>query len=125
VNQSILVVLFVTSILSGCVPGYREPLTWKAMSGSKSDGTLTLAYVETTMDFFNPPPSPFQGQAVASSRCKSWGYTKAVAFDFIHKQCQSQSKYRSINDADDDGSPALYRNTCDDYLITQQYQCEK
>ena len=116
-NKSILTILSVTAILAGCAGQQQQ--TWKAMSGSKADGTLTLAYTQSKLDMFSTPPSPAQGQAVADQRCKSWGYTKAVAFDFISEKCQSQSS--------GGGVPTLFGggNSCDENLITQKYQCEK
>lgn len=87
----------------------RNLLQWQAKTGNKASGTVTLAYVESDFDrFFSAPPLPAQGQSIADKRCLSWGYKKAIPFEFVNTSC---------NQFEPDGS-------CSESLVTQEYQCE-
>ncbi len=82
---------------------------WQAKTGSKANGTITLAYVQNDFDaLFSAPPSPAQGQSVADKRCQSWGFKKAVPFEFINTICNQFNQ----------------DNSCSESLVTQEYQCE-
>jgi hypothetical protein len=125
-KKAILIVLSILFILlGGCIAQPQQPQTWKAMSGSKANGTLTLAYEKDDFAFlFNAPPNSAQGQSLADARCKVWGYKKAQPFDFTNEFCKPQSQSDSffhlkIEDNKDNNS---CRGTM---LITQEYQCEK
>ncbi len=52
-------------------------------------------------------PHNEQGLTVATQRCKSWGYEKAVAFEFETSTCLQQSDWGCVKT-----------------LVTKEYQCE-
>lgn len=132
--KSILTILLGTIILAGCVTQPQQDLVWKTLSGSKADGTLTLAYEKGDVFFsFYQQPNPAQGQSLADARCKVWGFKRAVPFDFTNEQCKSQStisgysrmRNRDTWDSDNDGLVYNNNDICDTILITQKYQCEQ
>ena len=66
----------------------KHPLPY---SGSKSDGTVTLAY---EYGLFEQPVVDWDGAiAVAENRCKAWGYKGAESFGATQTDCVHTNGY--------------------------------
>ena len=75
-----------------------------ATGGSRADGTVKMSYEFGLLE--QPVVNIQKGQAIASERCKAWGYTAAEPFGGQTKQC---------NDFD--------TGTCNRWVVTVEYQC--
>lgn len=78
---------------------------WAAVGGSRSDGTVQLAYDLGELE--HGEASEAEGVQIAAQRCQAWGYTSAQAFGGSLKQCLRQ-----------DGL-----GLCTHTRITREYQC--
>ncbi|HLA72845.1 MAG TPA: YecR family lipoprotein [Steroidobacteraceae bacterium] len=88
-------------LLGGCA--VQKTLT--AMGGSKSDGTVRMAY---TLNLFEKPVVNWQqGAADARSRCAAWGYSDAAPFGGELRQCQASDGFGS----------------CNQWLVSMDFQC--
>jgi len=74
-------------------------------SGSKADGLIELSY-ETGM-FEVPVIDHNAAYKAALSRCQSWGYSRADAFQGVKTQCQARDGY----------------GNCTQSIVTMTYQC--
>lgn len=99
--KKVLFLMVISAVLSGCA----APKNWGAAGGSKADGTVKLAY--TYGMFEVPKVDSEQGLKVATNRCVSWGYEKAIAFDFVDTECKQMSS-----------------SGCSKTMVSQEYQCE-
>lgn len=88
-------------LVSGCA----AKKNWGASGGSKADGTVKLAY--TYGMFEVPEVDDAEALQIATQRCKSWGYSKAVAFDFENSRCQKMSS-----------------SGCTQTIVTKEFQCQ-
>jgi hypothetical protein len=94
-------ILCVSLLASGCA----VQKTLVPTGGSRSDGTVELAY-EFGM-FETPKIDPSQGIEAATQRCAAWGYSGAEPFGGQKSQCQQSNGY----------------GNCTRTLVTVQYQC--
>jgi len=100
-KAKLILAVAVVVALSGCA----SKKNWGASGGSKADGTVKLAY--TYGMFEVPEVDDSQAITIATKRCKSWGYEKAIAFDFVNKECQQMTQ-----------------SGCSRTLVTKEFQCE-
>ena len=101
-NKHILLAMLATVVLSACqIP------QWSAVGGSRSDGTVKIAYIQG--EFTNGSPSMEEGKQLAAQRCQRWGYTDAEAFGGATRNC---IRYSSV-----------LSNYCLEQQITFEYQC--
>ena len=88
-------------LMSGCA--VQKTLT--PVGGSRSDGTVTLAY---TVAMFEAPKVDWeQGRQAAVRRCLAWGYNNAEAFGGQETHCNAYNGY----------------GNCMNATIKVQYQC--
>lgn len=81
-KMSAVVFLIVSvSLLSGCA----TPKQWVAVGGSRSDGTVKLAFEYGL--FEKPELQPGQGTRLATQKCGAWGYSGAESFGSTTSQC--------------------------------------
>jgi YecR-like lipoprotein len=79
--------LICTLILVGCA----TTKTLQAVNGSKSDGTVKLAY---EYGLFEKPVIDWNlAEITAKQRCKAWGYKKAEKFGGEENKCLSYNGY--------------------------------
>jgi len=77
---------FATS-MSGCA--VQKTLT--PVGGSRSDGTIRLAY---SVSMFEKPVVDWtQGSYLARQRCAAWGYSDAESFGGSTQQCEAYNGY--------------------------------
>lgn len=100
-QAKLIVAVAVAVALSGCA----SQKNWGASGGSKADGTVKLAYTHGM--FERPEVSDSQAITIATKRCKSWGYKKAIAFDFVNEKCQQMTQ-----------------SGCARTIVTKEFQCE-
>jgi len=91
--------------LAGLV-GCAAQQSWYAVGGSRADGTVRLAF--TASEFANANPNPAQGVALATQRCRAWGYNAAEAFGGVVRQCN--------------GTQGMFSG-CGEYVYYAEYQC--
>ena len=97
-----IVILAVTlTVLSGCA----AQKDWIATGGSRSDGTIQLAYQYGM--FEKPQVSDAQGRETADSRCQAWGYSYAEPFGGALQHCTNINGY----------------GNCIGWRVTKDYQC--
>lgn len=85
--------------LAGCA----TVKTWQATGGSRSDGTVKLSY---EYGMFESPTLSDDGVAIATERCKVWGYTGAEPFGGQTQICNQFSS-----------------SGCMSWLVTKEFQC--
>jgi hypothetical protein len=78
--------------------------TMEAVGGSRSDGTVKLAFEYGA--FEKPHVDTAAGLETAKARCAAWGYTDAEAFGAATTQCTAMSGYG-----------------CMRTMVTVEYQC--
>lgn len=66
------------------------------ISGSKSDGTVTLAYQYGA--FESPVIDWNSANATAKDRCKAWGYHRAEPFGGNQSTCVAYNQYGCIQE---------------------------
>ncbi len=96
-RTALLLATCVMLIASGCA----TRSDWEAVSGSKSDGVVTLRY-ELAASKAYLPDEP-RAIALAKQRCGYWGFSSAKAFDTQTQHCSDE--------------------VCRTYIITKDYQC--
>ena len=102
-NRVLTLALTISAVtLIGC---RSTPAEWGSSGGSKADGTVKMS-VQTGM-FQDANPDKAKVNAEAVKRCKNWGYTKAIPFDFVSSKCTYRTDYG-----------------CASTVKTQEYQCE-
>jgi hypothetical protein len=84
---SIMPILCVVTLLAGCATSKQ----WSAVSGSRSDGVVRLAF-DYGM-FEKPVLETDQGVQVATRRCQAWGYTGAEPFGGTMQQCIARNQH--------------------------------
>ncbi len=100
--MKILVIAATTALLlSGCA----TTKNWSATGGSRADATVRLSYEYGT--FERPQVNEMEAINLATSRCKTWGYTGAEAFGGVTRQC---------NMSDGMGG-------CNRWFVTKEFQC--
>ena len=67
---------FLLIIISGCAE--RTNVPWMAVDGNKAGATIKLSCVYNTM--FEKQGSYYNANAIATSKCREWGYAKAKPF---------------------------------------------
>jgi len=75
------------------------------VGGSRSDGTVKLAY-EFGM-FEKPKVDGAAALQAATARCQAWGYTEAEPFGGYQTQCQAYNGYGCVRT-----------------MVTVEYQCK-
>ena len=75
-------ILALSILLTGCA----APVTMQAVGGSRSDGTVTLAYQYGL--FQRPIVDPGQAYNTAKDFCAGWGYSNAQPFGGDVSQCE-------------------------------------
>lgn len=88
------------SLLSGCA----TPKMFQAVGGSKSDGTVKLAYQYG--GFQKPVVDQNQALSLAKRKCSVWGYDGAEAFGTGFSTCNSYNAYG-----------------CTSQTVSVEYQC--
>jgi hypothetical protein len=88
------------ALLQGCA----VQKTMVATGGSRSDGTVKLAYEVAMLE--KPQLDMQQGIATALEKCKVWGYTGAEPFGGQTKTCNSWGG-----------------GGCNGWLVTVEFQC--
>jgi len=68
---------------------------WVSIGGSRSDGTVKLAYEYG--GFEKPQLSREQGFDEARRRCVAWGYTAAEPFGGVISQCTFSNQYGCLS----------------------------
>ncbi|MBW3530358.1 YecR family lipoprotein [Shewanella sp. NKUCC06_TVS] len=91
-------------IVSGCS---SVPINWTAMDGSKSNGTVALAY-EYRPILDTPPSDDHEANLIANQKCQGWGYLNAEAFGGATKSCAE-----------------TYNGDCVRVKVTKVFQCLK
>ena len=86
--------------LGGCA----TPMNYAATGGSRSDGTVKLAYQYG--GFQQPVVDAKQGRELAKAKCSAWGYTGAEPFGGEVRNCTAYNQYG-----------------CAQFLVTAEYQC--
>lgn len=99
--NKVLISFLVIFSFSGCAVNKE----WGTSGGSKSDGTVELSYVYGL--FEKPILDNNKGLEKASKLCKTWGYSKAEAFEFLEEKCLSRNGY----------------GDCIRAIVTKKYQC--
>lgn len=79
-------------------------LDWQAIGGSRSDGTVELAYQYSILQ--TPVVDYQQGLDLAAKRCMSWGYSGAEEFGGEISTCRRPGS-----------------SGCAETFVTKQYQC--
>lgn len=75
---------------SGCA----TPKQWSAIGGSRSDGTIRIAYSYGL--FETPELEKGQGPRVAKEKCRIWGYTGAELFGNAMQQCIATNQHGCV-----------------------------
>lgn len=88
-------------LVSGCA----AQKNWGASGGSKADGTVKLAYTYSMFEI--PKVDDAEALKIATQRCKSWGYSSAIPFDFVNSQCQQMTT-----------------SGCSQTIVTKEFQCQ-
>lgn len=101
--KTVLLMACVALSLASCA----TPVTPQAIGGSRSDGTVTLAYEYGL--FQNPVVDWPTANASAKARCKAWGYRHAEAFGGSQNHCQAFNGY----------------GNCIQMQVNVTYQCTK
>lgn len=92
-------------VLHGCA---TPPPIMEAVGGSRSDGTITMAYEYSTLYHITAPAvNAAASRENAIKRCRAWGYNGAEPFGGPGvKKCVA--------------GPAF---ACEKYRVTMEYQC--
>jgi len=86
----VLLNVCIAATLTGCA----TPKQWSAISGSRADGVVKLAFNYGA--FEKPELQDGQGTQLAAQRCRAWGYTGAEAFGGVMQQCIATNQYGCI-----------------------------
>jgi len=100
-NLKLLAAVAAALALSGCA--VQKVMT--PVGGSRSDGTVKLAY--TYGLFEKPVIDPAAANASARQRCAAWGYSDAEAFGGAMTQCVNTD----------------YNGACNQWQVTVEFQC--
>ncbi len=110
-NRIIAATLLV-ALAGGCAstPVTKTPV---AISGSRADGTVRMAYdvaatESVTVDWAG-------ADANALKRCQAWGYTKVEAFAGTTTECNEMGRGLLINGA--------LPGSCAKQMVSKEYQC--
>ena len=99
-KTKIVALMILASALGAC----QTNKVLQATGGSRSDGTVELAYEYGALE--QPVIDWVQADATALARCKAWGYPTAERFGGQKTQCNSPGPYG-----------------CNAWLATVTYQC--
>ncbi len=100
-------------MLGGCEkPPQQVHRYWEVVDGSKTDGTVTLAY-QIWWDK-TPIISETQGISEAKRICEHWGYNSAASFTSPQSQCMSEYSIIVYN---------TVHKRCKEWEVTKKYQC--
>jgi hypothetical protein len=80
------------------------PKQYGAIGGSRSDGTVQLAYQYGGLE--KPVVDSQQAVQLARSKCRAWGYEDAEAFGTEVTKCTASNQYG-----------------CTQWLVTSEFQC--
>jgi hypothetical protein len=80
-------IMLIGAMLTGCATQKQ----WCAIGGSRSDGTIRIAY-DYGM-FEKPLLDQGQGYRLAIEKCRLWGYTSAELFGNTMQQCIAANQY--------------------------------
>jgi hypothetical protein len=78
---------------------------WTATGGSRSDGTVELAFEYGL--FEKPQVDESQGVQLAAATCAGWGYAASQPFGGTMRKCEAMNSY----------------GDCISWLVTRKYQC--
>ena len=95
-----IAVLATFAVVTGCAVQKQ----WIPIGGSRSDGTVKLAFEYSALQV--PTVDDAAGAEQAKQRCAAWGYTGADRFGGITKTCSSRDVAG-----------------CSAYRVTSEYQC--
>jgi len=107
--KKIALLILAAVLFTGCAQ--VRPVDWEALSGSRSDATITLSY-SYNPDKVIPKASDSQALGVAKLRCSAWGYSSAVSFGGTGKRCDENAI-----------SFWTWMPYCKTMLVTRTYQC--
>jgi len=99
--KSLLIVATALVLVSGCA----TTKTWSATGGSRADATVKLSYEHGP--FEKPQLNELDALNLATSRCKTWGYSGAQAFGGVTQQCNMPGGMGG----------------CNRWLVTKEFQC--
>jgi outer membrane lipoprotein SlyB len=99
--KSKILIIGLAISLSGCA----TTKNWSATGGSRADATVKLSYEYGAYE--TPQTNEIEALNLASSRCKTWGYTGAEAFGGVTQQCNAPGGLGG----------------CARWLVTKEYQC--
>lgn len=85
--KKVLVLVIGALLLTGCA-AKKQMIP---MGGSKADGTVRMGY--TVAMFESPVVDLNQSKALASQKCKTWGYEGAEAFGGQTSVCAQMGAY--------------------------------
>ena len=97
----IMVAAAAALLLSGCA----TTKNWSATGGSRADATVRLSYEYGA--FEQPQTNEMEAINLATSRCKTWGYTGAEAFGGVTRQCNMPGGMGG----------------CNGWIVTKEFQC--
>ena len=87
-----LSIVLISLILNSCAT-VKTPIP---ISGSKADGTITLAYQYG--EFEEPVIDWDSSNAKAKERCKAWGYHNAQPFGGSQSSCLAYNQYGCVQE---------------------------
>lgn len=95
-----------------CAPTtvYKIP---QATSGSKSDGTVRLAYEAAANEDVRVDWQ--EGEKNAAKRCRAWGYSRVDPFSGVLSQCVERGQGLLVNGA--------LPGACAREMVYKDYQC--
>ena len=98
-------VLIAAAVVAIIVSGCATNKNWSATGGSRADATVRLSYEYGA--FEKPQTNEMEALNLATSRCKTWGYTGAEAFGGVTQQCNMPGGMGG----------------CQRWIVTKEYQC--
>jgi hypothetical protein len=100
--KALVIAVAASVLLSGCA----STKSWSATGGSRADATVRLSYEYGL--FEKPQTNEQEAISLATSRCKTWGYTGAEAFGGVTQQCNM---------------PGGMGGGCQRWVVTKEFQC--
>ncbi|UBB91487.1 YecR-like lipofamily protein (plasmid) [Xanthomonas oryzae pv. oryzicola] len=101
----VMKIFALAAIVAVLASGCASTKNWSATGGSRADATVRLSYEYTA--FEKPQTNETEAINLATSRCKTWGYTGAEAFGGITQQCNMPGGM----------------GRCQRFLVTKEFQC--
>ena len=98
-------IMLLAATASIALAGCATTKNWSATGGSRADATVKLSYEYGA--FERPQVNEMEALNLATSRCKTWGYTGAEAFGGSTQVCNMPGGMGG----------------CNRWLVTKEYQC--